>query len=263
MLRALARRKTGTLNGADLLQELTAYEDPLTAAVFARLEYLPVGLAWDLVRAASRSWVGADLPQLPPSDEGTWALWPTLWHDDDHPDKEREIPDVLWTLGAADGAGSRTLLIFEAKHGDAQSLTQWRNQLRATASLAGRRWLVAVGGDSVVVVDEEERRALMSDGVAGVLVMSWRDLASDARRLSAAPRYASHERRVLEDLATALRLWGYEAFRPMSELPRYAHGVVLQPVLLPRLSEFDRRARLHPLSPYRVEPGALDAWSFR
>ncbi|WP_437626713.1 hypothetical protein [Sorangium sp. So ce1151] len=197
---------------------LTELEDPLTSAVFERLEYLPAELAWHILRDASRPLGdGPMLPAVPPVELPSWSFWPGLRPGDGGRNKLRVEPDVLVSWGD-------TLLLIEAKHRCRQDPAQWVEQLRAARAAtehAGKHlWLIAVGGLVMQELHGSLARVRREVGceISGLLTIRWEELREVLYTVEASTR-PSPQSAVLRDMAAALEAWGYRRKTWFSSLP--------------------------------------------
>lgn len=211
MLLALLRGKSlfrHAHDGADI--NPTSHEDPLTAAVFSRLSYLPIEVAWELLTGPSRHLAGLSLPQ-PPAPTGSWEFWPT--HRRSEGDGRKE-PDVVFGLGA-----SNVVLVVEAKHRAPHSRKQWADELSAARREAGQAAhlvFLAVGADPV-----DPPFSASGQHPVTILHLDWRDLTRRLLR-AAATSNDPPRKRLLADTISAMNRWGYGPRYHLDSLPGYA-----------------------------------------
>jgi len=254
MLKALTRHKTGRVDRESLLKRtgLLRFEDPLTATVFGRLAYLPPQLAWTLLRQAI-GWTldGRPWRKTPPKGGGTWRFWPS--YPDPTGAQTRIEPDVVWSF--EDGSA----LVIEAKHHDGQRVDQWLAEIQAVLAAEGvARVLLLAVGDAVPTLAPWDLERLRDAGAAAVAHVAWPDLAVAA---SSVEGLAPHVERVVQDIISALTLWGYPPRVWFDTLPCYATGTPLGPGFEPLTI-----ARKEPAgfggfgAAAPLDPAALDAW---
>lgn len=240
MLHALLRNKTGR---ADLratpfhAAALHRYEDPLTAAVFERLAYLPAELMLDLLTTAA----GPPMHGRPfPAEPGpllTLRFWPALFLAG-----ARIEPDVLIAF-------DRAVLVVEAKHREAHHASQWKREVRAAREAAAAAvfdtpgsssappvWLLAVGPSPSL---EAARETVADAGAAGVLHFTWVALVRVLRDLRAHPQLPAHEARLVDDVLLALSACGYRPRTRFWTLPDYRPPVHARRALQTALPRWD------------------------
>ena len=211
MLHALLRSKTGRADLRDTpfhAGALHRYEDPLTAAVFERLAYLPDGLMVDLLRSAWRAPLsGARFPANP-GPLRSHAFWPTLRLDAE----TRVEPDLVLRFAEA-------VLVVEAKHRTSHHASQWTREVLATRrSTELPVWLLAVGSTPS---EEAARSTVEEAGASGVLHATWVSLGRAVRLYRSHPKLPPSQGRVLDDVLLALRASGYGPRTRMATLVDY------------------------------------------
>jgi hypothetical protein len=188
---------------------ITRYEDPLTSAVFSRLEYLDTKTFWALLREACDDSAGARLPEDPPAGAPKWRLWQHLAVGDDGTHARYVEPDaaIEW---------DHAVLLVEAKHKLPQDAGQWIEQVKAGASHFGGKaaWFIAAGGTNPD--HHAENVAKLHEAVAGApcwFRLRWERL----REVVGHPDGGAHTTgtlAILRDITAALDAWGYGPSMP-------------------------------------------------
>lgn len=215
----------------------TAHEDPLTAAVFARLAYLDPNDAWELLRASSTVLHGRGLPEQPPNEAATWKFWPRF-HGNRSESARYVEPDVVARWGPY-------VLVFEAKHQGVQVAEQWVAQIRAVreANPGRELWFVAVGGIDVGASEAivAKATAMLAPTAPPILALRWGDLRDRARARVGAARPGTAA--CLRDIAAALEAWGYRPPVMFASLVGIATPLRIRstPADLPRLRPVEPR----------------------
>ncbi len=181
-------------------------EDTLTSSVFGHLFYLPLELAWEILREAV---FDHDLPRHC-GDLESYEFWPK-W-DSEGTDNSRFVePDVFLRFSEFD-------MIIEAKRWEfgMQSSTQWKNQIIAYRNeypeTAKPLFYVAIGG-----IHGEGKQSLEINGVPCTIAMcQWfrvlratkqveRQLERSSYRTSASDSHL----RILRDITSLFGLHGF------------------------------------------------------
>ena len=198
-------------------RDLSGLEDPLTAAIFARLTYLDPVDSWALLRGACSGPENEPIPDAPPPGPMTAEFWPRL-APGGASTKSWVEPDVLLIW-------DDSVFIVEAKHiSDHQKESQWLEEIlaiRAEPRFAGMSiHLIAAGG----VYLEDFRKTVMGArrklGASAPRFWSlpWRRLrvvAEDRLRASTSAR----DNAILTDMVYALEAWGYRHRLSFDSLP--------------------------------------------
>ncbi|GAB3679006.1 hypothetical protein [Salinisphaera aquimarina] len=171
-------------------------EDHLTAAVFARLSYLPRDVFWLLLSSA--------LDQVPPQLRHRPSLqsidfWPTYNHEDG----TRCEPDILLRFDDVD-------VLVEAKRYD-DSEWQTRDQLQAEIESYNNEYPDRPDPFCLLVSGRQPSDLSLLENHAGTLRTTWlalRYAARTARDEMSRELDHGHWRRVLQDIEEALGLHG-------------------------------------------------------
>lgn len=197
-------------------------EDSLTGTILGHLLYLPVEMAWRLLRNACHA---TDLPEFTGEPEEI-RFWPN-WDPANTQNSRRVVPDVFLRFRDFD-------LIIEAKRHDSnqQYLGQWQQQLAAYANEYGRDKrpvrFMALGGiwDTQDAEISHRWMPLGEDGgrdaaieheiVCPVHMCRWRGLLHECRKLLAElerqsfPSSQTHaNRRILSQMVDLFSWHGY------------------------------------------------------
>jgi hypothetical protein len=181
-------------------------EDSLTSSVFGHLFYLPLELAWEIIREAV---FDHDLPRHC-GDLESYEFWPK-WDGKGTANSNSVEPDVFLRFSEFD-------MIIEAKRWEVgmQSSTQWKNQIIAYRNEyqddSKSLFYVAIGG-----IHGEGRQSLEINGVPCTIAMcQWsrvlratkqvqRQLERSSYRTSASDAHL----RTLRDIASLFGLHGF------------------------------------------------------
>lgn len=222
MLHAIARNKMAEweLENGEKISAAQAYrdiEDHLTAAVFARLSYLPTELFWRLITHGKKDEVSPSFSSTRPRLKNIhfWPIFDTNEETEEAGEsaEQRNEPDVVIECQGL-------TVIVESKRRDFGTV-QDANQIRRYVNACWREsdcsqfCVLLMGGapESVSKVQNqlaEEWKASAQPSVE-IISISWRALLTAVKRLAKTiPQDigSDHLRRVLEDIALALELHG-------------------------------------------------------
>ncbi len=245
MLNALLKHRTGREDRQALSsrRSLYGYEDPLTATVLERLSYLPKRVAWEVLRSSAEwSFTGRPLARSCPAGNGIWRFWPQYTLAE-----SRVEPDADWIF--PDG----TAIVFESKHHDRHTVSQWQAEIAAVEDAGHKVVFVGLGDQLPADLD-----SIKPGSTRNVFWLSWNRMAKVADRLARRSDVRPHHRRLLHDLVAALELWGYPLrlwFRGLPVDLKYSFDTPL-----PSLSPPGQTVGFRALVAESIAPDALARW---
>lgn len=219
MLNAILESKSGRLNRGDdhnvrwrdIFKES---EDLVTSTIFERLSYLPAITSWEILATSARG----RLPTYRMADLKNIEFWP-MWAVTD-----RTIgvePDVFMNFELGDPP-QNVHIIVEAKHGGVQTVGQLFSEVKAWCEAVDNGVIeqpdqviiLAIGGlpaaDKIQDLEQSFSQAVtkFGDRVATLRItpIGWDDIAKATAMYDSENKY---EKRILNDISSALELFGY------------------------------------------------------